>query len=529
MRHIRTRLVAAAGITVSLALSSCAGNAGGNSSSVDGKPVEGGTLIVGTPPDSGCIDPQQVQQRAVLSITRQVTDSLVYQNPESGEAEPWLAEDWEISTDGRTYTFALRDDVTFSDGTALTADVVKANLDAVAALGARAIIAGPYVKGMTSTKVIDEHTVAVEFEKPDAQFLQAVSTPSLGIVAMSTLQQNPDQRCQGDIVGSGPFTLDDFTTGQGATLTRRNQYAWAPASFENAGDAYLDSIEFRMVPDASVRVGSLVSEQIDLTTELQPQDLPQLVSAGMDTLIRPNPGFPNTLFINPERPPLNDPAVRQALQIGFDRAEVTATTLTEEDLPATGALSSTTPGYTDLSDLLADDPDRARDVLDEAGWELGSDGVRVRDGQRAEFKVMYFTPIYLTYVPLLELMRQQYAEIGIDMKLEPVPLAAGVERQIAFDFDARMSGQTRADPAVLGSQIFTGDEELNELLAGQAEATDPEARMPIVESASRMLLEKGYVVPIHELTLPMSFTSAVHGLSTDATNGLLLSGVWKTD
>jgi peptide/nickel transport system substrate-binding protein len=529
VQHPR-RLAAASAVAVitALALAACSAPDGGSATAPPAADaVAGGTLTVGTPPDGGCIDPQQVQQRAVLSITRQMTDSLIYQNPDTEEFEPWLAESWEISEDGTTYTFSLRDDVTFSDGTDLTADTVVANLDAIVAMGARAIIAGPYLRGFTGAEAIDDATVQISFEAPNAQFLQAASTPSLGIVAEATAALTPDERCQGEIVGSGPFVLEDFRTAQSATLAQRDDaYGWAPAALDGGGP-YLDTIEFQMIPDTSVRAGSLVSAQLDVANELQPQDVQQVEAAGLPIVSRPNPGFPNTLFVNPDRAPLDDPAIRQAMQIGFDREEVVTTTLTAQDLPATDALSSTTPGYTDHADLLAYDVDAANELLDDAGWVAGGDGIRERDGQRAEVQVMYYTPIYLAYVPLLELMRQQYAEVGIDFILEPVPTATGQERQLAWDFDVRMSGQTRADPAVLRSQTSDADAEVNELLAAQAGEVDIDARLALVQEATARMLETALVIPIHELALPMSHTQSVQGIALDATNGLLLVDTWK--
>ncbi|GAA1383618.1 ABC transporter substrate-binding protein [Pseudonocardia kongjuensis] len=521
----RRPVLAATALAIAMLLTGCAG-AAGPAGPAGGEPVRGGTAVIGTPVDPGCIDPHQLQQRAMLSITRQVTDSLVHQDTDTGRIEPWLAE-WTVGPDGRSYTFDLRDDVTFSDGTPLTAEVVKGNIDAVLEMGARAIVAGPYLRNVQEVTVDAPDRVTIALAEPDAQLLQGLSTPSLGIVGAATLAGSPDDRCRGGIVGTGPFTLTDFVSGQRVELARRDGYAWAPAAFANQGEAHLDTVEFRQFPDASVRLGSLLSNQIDLTVEMQPQDIAQAEAAGMTPVLRPNPGFTNSLFVNADRAPLDDPAIREALQVGFDRAVVVPTALDVTDIPSTAVLSSTTPMYTDMADRLGFDAARATQALDEAGWVPGPDGVRVRDGQRASFDVMYFTPIYLLYVPLLELMRQQYGEIGIEMNLEPVPLAVGTERQRNLDFDARMSGLTRADPGVLESQIYRGDDELNAVLTAQRQATDEDRRQELVDEASGMILDRGYNIPIHELILPMAANPRVQGVELDATNGLLLSGLWR--
>jgi peptide/nickel transport system substrate-binding protein len=517
-------------LAASVLLAACGGTPGGQGdATTTGSPVRGGTVVIGSPVDPGCIDPHQLQQRAILSVTRQVTDSLVFQDADTGNFHPWLAREWSVSEDGRTYTFELRDDVTFSDGSPLTAQVVKDNLDAVVALGARALIAGPYLRSVQEVTVEGDHRVTVSLTAADAQLLQALSTPSLGIVGAATLALSPDERCRGDIIGTGPFTISEFVTGQRVELARRDGYRWAPAPFANQGDAYLDTVEFRQFPDASVRLGSLLSNQIDMTSEMQPQDIAQAEAAGMTLVLRPNPGFTSSLFVNADRAPLNDLAIRQALQVGFDRTELVQTALDKTDIPATSVLSSTTPMYTDMSDMLAFDQQHAQRVLDTAGWVPGPDGIRVKDGQRASFDVMYLTPIYLLYVPMLELMKQQYAQVGIEMNLEPVPLAVGTERQRNFDFDTRLSGLTRADPGVIESQMYRGDGELNALLDAQRAATDRAERQALINDACRMILDRGYNIPVHELILPMATNPRMQGLELDPTNGLLLSGVWRAE
>jgi peptide/nickel transport system substrate-binding protein len=218
--------------------------------------------------------------------------------------------------------------VTFSDGSPLTANTVKANFDAIAALGPKARLASTYLVGYQGTTVVDTLTAKVTFKAPNAAFLQAVSTPSMGIIATASTSLNQQQRCQRGVIGSGPYKMTRYEQNQGQTLVRRTGYRWAPPALHQ-GDGRLDQITVSIVPESGVRTGSLVSGQTDLTMEVQKADVSTLQRASLPIEARSNPGLPQQLFVNTKNPILADPAVRKALQSGLNRDELVGSTLTQ--------------------------------------------------------------------------------------------------------------------------------------------------------------------------------------------------------
>jgi peptide/nickel transport system substrate-binding protein len=191
---------------------------------------------------------------------------------------PWLATDWKVSDDNRRFSFTLRDGVTFSDGTAFNAQAVKDNLQAIVAMGARASLASTYLKGLTEIDTPDANHVTVVFAQPNAQFLQATSTMSLGFFASQTVKATVDARCQGGLIGTGPFVLSTFVHNQKVDITRRSGYKWPSSLAKHQGDSYLDGIEYRVIPESGVRFGSLVSGQLDLNAGVTPQDEPLILA-----------------------------------------------------------------------------------------------------------------------------------------------------------------------------------------------------------------------------------------------------------
>ncbi|PUB25305.1 peptide/nickel transport system substrate-binding protein [Promicromonospora sp. AC04] len=524
----------AVALATALALTGCAGPDTA-SGAAPADPTPGGTLrfALGAAPQG--VDPQQVGSNVSIYVARQLADSLTDQDPETGEIGPWLAESWDVSDDLTEFTFHLRDGVTFSDGSPLTADDVRASFDAIAGdLGATAPLAASYLAGYEKTEVPDDGTATVVFDAPNAQFLQATSTVSLAILSEETAEADPAERLQGDVVGSGPFVLDSYTQDQGAVLTRRDGYNWAPASSQHEGDAYLERIEFSVVPESGVRAGGLASDQFDAVGDVLPQDVPQVEGSGGGVLTRANPGVPFVLQPNLTRPPLDDPEVRRALLVAIDRQELVDTVLSDAFKPATGVLASTTPGYTDLSDELAFDPDEAAKILDEAGWTEGPDGIRVKDGEPLEIEVTY-TPVFTGSTPVLELAAQQLRAVGVDLKLRQLTAAEQTTAQDSGDYDFFYYNVTRADADILRTQFSTAqrnlslrepDDVVDPLLDEQLGEADPAARDALVADAQRAILDEGLAIPLFELAQSIGVRGDVHGVTFDASSRLLFHDAW---
>ncbi len=516
-----------------LALAACgSGNAAAGAPA--GAPKSGGTLTFAVGSDAGCADPQQVGSNDTIYSLRQIVDSLTDQDPATGKIVPWLAQSWEVSPDATTFTFHLRSGVTFSDGTPVNAKAVKDNFDAVPKLGAKAALAIGYLTGYQGTTVVDELTAAVKFKQPNAQFLQASSTFSLGLVAEASLLQTPDQRCTHGVAGSGPFVLARYVPNQSITLDRRTGYSWGSALFSKSGEAYLDHLVFKVIPEAGVRSGSLQSGQVDAIGSVGLADESALTGSA-DLHARANPGVVFNLGLNNSRPVLQDIAVRRALLLGIDRKQITGTIFPTGSKPATSILASTTPYYTDDSATLAFDAARARSLLDGAGWTPGPDGIRTRGGARLSLSVTWFANA-ATNQPTLELIQQQLKVIGVEIKLHQVPIAQITAVQQAGDFDAFWGNLTRADPDILRTQYSTGLSnvyrlpagELDQLLTQQAAEPDAGKRQQLVTKIQQQIDSLAYVIPVVELTTELGVSKSVHGLNFEASSRIQLHDTWKS-
>ncbi|MFD6860562.1 ABC transporter substrate-binding protein [Rhodococcus sp. NPDC060086] len=503
-----------------------------------GTPQAGGTLRYGLSQAPTCADPAQAGSNQTIYAARQVVDSLTDQDPETGQITPWLAESWDVNEDSTQFTFHLKKGVTFSDGTSFTAESVRGNFDSIVNTlgGVKAPQATGYLAGYTGTTVIDEHTARVDFSAPNAPFLQATSTHQLGFLSAEDVAKSAEERCAGELSGTGPFTYEDYQQDRSATLVKRAGYAWGSEVFAHDGEAYLDRIEFTIVPESGVRTGSLASGQLDAVSDALPQDAPQIEGVGGRILTTPNPGLPFGFQPNVSSGVLSDPAVRSALIPAINRTELVDTVLGPDFEPATSALASVTPGYLAV-DAVTYDPDAAARILDDAGWIPGEDGIRVKDGERLSFSVL-FSSVFAGNQAILELVQQQLREVGVDLQLDLVSTPETTARQNTGDYDTTYYNSTRADGDILRTAFGTEGRNLNQrgpipelddVLAVQLTATDPATRNGYIEEAQQLVIDNALFIPTVELSQAIGAGPKVQDLKFEASARLQFFDTWLSE
>ncbi|MFJ4171554.1 ABC transporter substrate-binding protein [Paenarthrobacter sp. NPDC089714] len=526
---------AVAGVLGAIALlaSACGGGAdAGAQQSAASSPVPGGNLNFAVSVDRGCIDPQQVGNNDAIAIARQTVASLTSQDPKTGEIVPWLAEKFENNADATSFTFTLRTGASYADGTAIDAQSVKTNFEAIKALGAKATLGSTYLSDVSAITVKDPQTVVVDFSKPNAQFLQATSTFTLGLLSPASAKLSEADRCAGKFSGSGPFNVKSYTVDKEAVLERRAGYNWPSSTNSNKGEAYLDTVTFKIIPEAGNRTGSLQSGQIDATAAISAADIGLFSGNGFWNETRANPGVVYNLYSNESNPKLKETAVRQAISKAINREEITKTLLTEADQPAKGVLSHTTPYFKDYSSLLAHDPDGAKKLLDDAGWKPGADGIREKNGEKLSFKVTYWQ----SPKEVLELIQQQLKEIGVDLQLKFTTIADVTAAQADKTYDFSYGNLTRSDPDVLrtvfASNAARGGSNLrdklpvDDTLGEQAAALDKDARQKLVDQAQEALIKDAHSIPLYELSTTISASGKVHDLKFEASSRLDFYDAW---
>ncbi|MDQ7905117.1 ABC transporter substrate-binding protein [Phytohabitans sp. ZYX-F-186] len=530
------------------------GGVSGDASAAAGEPVRGGTLEFALIDFQRSPDPQWGTNYAESLIGNNITDKLTWQDPETGEITPWLAKSWEYNDDLTEFTFHLRDDVTFSDGTPFDAAVVKANLDQYVR-GDKALDINPngavLLPGYIETRTPDEYTAVVRFEKPLASFLQASSftaNAQPGFLSLSTLKLSAAERTDPTkVIGTGPFVYESWEEQVKTVLVKRKGYNWAPPAIGHTGEAYLDRIVFNTIPEASVRTGSLASGTIDATLDVGTTDEKPLTAQGFTIIHRGVSGTAIFFNLNSQLFPTNDIAVRKAIQLGWDRAAIEKTVLTDSYSVARSVLADSVRGYVDYSgSVLRYDPEAAGKLLDEAGWRPGPGGIRVKDGRSLVVKLIGINNLVVNK-PAYESIQQDLKKIGIDLQLTvvPIPDYAALQAKAKTDANITAANRSRNDPAVLNLQYspllgngayLTKDstgvdvEEVTRVL-GQLELTlDPAERDAYAKAAQDILLDKYALVnPVYNPSQVIAHAGYVHGIIFDAQSRNHFVDTWKSN
>ena len=542
----RVRIALAAGLASTMALTACATSQAAAPAASDGSPVEGGTLTYLEHQAYTSLYPPAAGFYPNGALVNNLTARLLHQDPETLELEPWIATALpEVNADATEYTFDLRTDVTYSDGTPLTPENVVANLDLFGTGDQdRALIVSEAINNYERGEVVDDDTVRFHFSAPAPGFAQAVSTINSGLLADATLERDSEGFGPGnaaEIIGAGPFTVASEEVGTSIRLAAREDYAWAPPSAENQGRPYVDAVDIVIAPEDSVRIGSLAAGQAHIARQVEPQHEEQVTAAGLSLHSAQTNGVNNGLSFRFDHPLLQDIRVRQALIAGIDREEVVSSIFSDAYPLATSSLSSTALGYSEQAGAYVHDPERAAQLLDEAGWTVGADGIRVREGQRLHLVVNEALPQPRSR-DVITLVAQQLREIGVELELFQGDQAAQTAASSDIDqVQIYHSMVGRADFDVIKSQFSVDnrntlrnvdeaeqpiDAELEALLQQVASEPDTEARAAASAAVQAHLTAQAYVLPFFEEPQVYGVQPQVQGFETESVGRPSLAGVW---
>ncbi len=382
---------------------------------------QGGALVYGVYQPVDNLDPHKSQLLVVAEIDKPMFDSLVYMQPGDTNIYPGLAESWTVSPDAKTYTFKLRQGVKFHDGTPLNADAVKNNFDWIWDLKNQPGLSHDVLGTYDSTKVIDDSTVQVNFTAPNAAFLPNLAQ-IWGVIQSPTAREKWGDQYQFHLTGTGPYMLKEYVANDHVTMVRNPDYNWAPQIFHQ-GPAFLDSIEFRIIPEDATRVAALETGEIQLCQAVPSQDLERLKSnPELQVLIAPAGGIPWNIIVNVTKAPLDDLNVRKALWYATNQAQIVDTLFKGVRTPAYWPAEKTMLGYDAAKDVPQYDPEKAKSLLDQAGWTAGSDGIREKGGQKLH--LLKIIPADFGMDEYSTMLQQQYKAVGIDMEIQVRAISA---------------------------------------------------------------------------------------------------------
>ncbi|SJN21329.1 Oligopeptide ABC transporter, periplasmic oligopeptide-binding protein OppA (TC 3.A.1.5.1) [Microbacterium esteraromaticum] len=433
---------AAALVAAALVLSGCsAGNDKADGNAPDQK------IVFAVNEEADSLDPGVTSNSFASPVIMNAFEPLVTYDAENNLVGG-LAEKWDVSDDGLEYTFHLRPDLKWSDGSALTSEDFLyswfrvldqelagqyANLLTDYIVGAEEFYAGSGDKDAVGISAPDADTFVVKLKTPTPFFLPMLNMFPFNAVKQDVVEGNADTWAKkaDSYVSNGAFMVSDLTFGKSITLTKNPNY-W------DADNVKLEELTFRVIPDQSTALTAFESGQIDGISTVPTDDLPRLKTESEDLYTVPQ--FGTSYFImNLTKAPFDDPKVRKALSLAIDRQALIDKVLQSTDQPATGIVA---PGYVlDDEDFTADRPDwgidpkgdvdAAKKLLAEAGYPDG-------EGLPA-IELSYYTDD--TVKKVTEAIQQMWKKnLGIDMAITTQEWKVYYDGVKAGDFDIAAMG-----------------------------------------------------------------------------------------
>ncbi len=499
-------------------------------------PVPGGQFVEGYDRDFSKVEP-------VFCGWDDPTLVAVYEFPiirdPSGAPAPMVAESWTVSDDGKTWTFKIRDGLKFQSGAPCTNAQVVQNFDAFRDMkvGQNAVFWTP----IDTATAGDGNTVVVQMKTPFAAFPETLATENSMICnidarnAAGGTEGNKFGTTEAD--GTGPFTLTSYSPGEEVVVTKWADYPGSIVPYvENKGPAYLDSIRWVPIMETANRANELEAGGVDAVKNPAPQDAARLESnPDLVTVEFPQPAN-FYIALNQTRTDLgfNDINVRQAISHAIDRNGIAQSVFFGKSVGTQGPIASNWHWYdSGVEKFNGFDLDLAKKMLNDAGWAVGSDGIREKDGKKLSFTVVIQND-QSNGVLASQAVTAMLADAGVEMKVNKMQQSEFLAAQPTAD----AIGQEWLWSAQLDVLIFFftspsldftgGDKDIADAFAAYQSAANNTELEAAARKVQLLWAERLPTIPIVTANNIWAFNKKVHGWTPNqAMLYPLYNDVWK--
>lgn len=451
-----------------------------------------------------------------------VCDTLTWVDAK-GNVGPHLATSWSTSKDGTVWTMKVRSGVTFHDGTPFNAEAAKFTLDRIvekknAGFG--------QIAEYESSEAVDATTLRVKTKRPYAPFLAGLAHPFTSIVSPTAVQKlGADFGARP--VGTGPYMVKEWVRQDRLTLTRNAAYAWAPPGLaKGSGRAPAGSVLIRFIPEEQTRVGALERDEVDVIENVPAQEVARLMKGGKYRVVRTaQTGAPWHINLNVRKAPTDDLRVRQAIIYAVDQNAIVDTLFFGIGRPAYGPVTRSTFGYDPkVERLYKRDPERAKALLDEAGWKVGSGGVRQKDGRR--LSVIFQVIAAGGYDSTATMVQTHLQAVGVHTELRLLERARMFADANKGEHNLGLKFWLTPDPEFLRLHFrstnignwnwsMVNDPKMDELLDAGASMLDLTKRAQIYSEIQHKIMREALLVPLFDAEYVTGLSPRVQGLEFD--------------
>lgn len=441
---------------------------------------------------------------------------------------PYLAESWQVSEDGLTWEFKLRKGVKFHDGTPLTAQDYAFTFNRMWDPNAK-FVQGTTGKGKSRAEAVDDYTLRLIAKEFSAYTLDGLAHNATIPLSQAYVEKVGDQIARQPL-GVGPYKFKEWRTGDRVVLERNPDYTWAP-SLLRQGPYYIQTIEFRIIPEVATILGGMEAGEIDYAG-VEAKDLQRIKDTGQSEIYETlQLGMWPALHMNVSQPPFDDLRVRRAFNLAVDKETLIKVVLDGHGVPQYGPISPNMTGYWPGVEQIGYrfDLAKAKALMQEAGYTVGAGGILQKDGK----------PLRLTlksdayYTKLAEVIKEQYKALGVEVEIQIQELGLLFADSMAGKYELAVLGYGNTPNAGI---LYTwyhpsrsaainpcriDDPELAELLDGTRAVTDLAKNQELVDAAQKRIVEQAYVVPLYQQKNFAALAKRVKGAVFSSLSGSL--------
>jgi peptide/nickel transport system substrate-binding protein len=466
------------------------------------EPAVGGTLVFALSNEPTTLDVHLSAE--VYDIGQYIGASLLSKDLETGEYIPYLAEEWSVSEDGLSYEFKLREDVKFHDGSPLTAHDYAWTFNRALTLDGST--AGSVLLGLAEAVAVDDYTLQFNMAQPNSILLDVVSRPTYHQPLSQAYVEKMGDDYGRNPMGVGPYKFKEWKTGDKIVLERNPDFNWGPA-FTRGDAPYIETIEFRVIPEYATQLAGAEADEIDYL-QLEAKDVDKFKSDDrFQVFDRLDQGSGDMIFMNVTKSPFDDIKVRQAFNLAVNRDALVDVILRGHGIPSSGPITAGTVGYwPGVEDFAYGfDLDKAKELMAEAGYTPGDDGILQKDGQPLK---LVLKTLPAESAKTAEILQQQFKALGVDVTIEQhelgilySDLAAGkyefaINRLGWQDYGLMFAMYHPAMLGVFNHTQLSSDEELNGMLMTMIGAPVQSVVQDAANQAQQRIVEQAYSVPL---------------------------------
>lgn len=492
--------------------------------------ADSATMTIALSPEPDTLDPQTTGTAVTSSVVAYIGDTLVRLDPKN-KIVPDLAKSWTISPDGLTYTFSLRQDVTFQDGTPLDAAAYVATFKRLLNPATKAAVEAGQLPKITAVTATNKYSFSIKLAQPSAFLLFNLSDSNFCPLSPTALQKEGAGFGRKPI-STGPWEVQQWVTGSQIVLVRNPNYHWGP-SFVKAGPPAIGKLVFRILNDPAAQTAALQSGEVDELT-LPTESVSRIQSTNQYTILKYLQPGARFMEFNVTKAPFTDVRVRQALNYAINKQEVVKVALNGLGVPLSGVLGPSVYGYWPGIKQYGYpyNPQKALALLAQAGYTK-QNGLLQKGGKPLSF-TLYSNPLSIFAKSAL-VIQDQLKQLGVTVNIQTLEFNTEIATIHKGATPADLMGYNYNnagifyiwfDSANIGvgfNDSFIKDPKLDAMIAKMQTTADTAARNTLIQQLERYVADKALMVPLFIEYNYVAFQPRVKGMFIDPRGRVILN------